>query len=402
MTQKIKIGITGVNPFSGNRGVGALAISAIYLLNKIAEEKNCTIEITAINPNYGKHLVQLGNKSINLNNILPVNIFSCKNILRLLVKPKEILSFFTYPKFDYILCMGEGDSFSDIYGKRRFSSIDGQHRMARLFGKKYLLLPQTIGPFDNPHIKKQARKSLENAQLVFARDMQSFSYVIENTAQKNVFEAIDVAFFMPYEKQTFSNDFIHIGINISALLWNGGYTRNNQFGLKSNYQELIRGMVEYFLSIPDVKIHIVPHVVLVNSSIENDYEVSYNLVEEYRNDRIILAPFFLTPILAKNYIAGMDFFAGARMHATIAAFSSGVPVYPMAYSRKFNGLFMDTLDYKYMGDMVNEEMEAIKEGIKDAYNQRLVLKEIIGERLAGVVEERRQLLLENLKKFLEL
>ncbi len=30
---------------------------------------------------------------------------------------------------------------------------------------------------------------------------------------------------------------------------------------------------------------------------------------------------------------------GARMHATIGAFSSGVPTVPIAYSRKFEGVF---------------------------------------------------------------
>jgi len=45
----------------------------------------------------------------------------------------------------------------------------------------------------------------------------------------------------------------------------------------------------------------------------------------------------------------MDLFIGARMHSTIAAFSSGVPVIPIAYSRKFNGLY-DTLQYPYYID----------------------------------------------------
>jgi polysaccharide pyruvyl transferase WcaK-like protein len=40
---------------------------------------------------------------------------------------------------------------------------------------------------------------------------------------------------------------------------------------------------------------------------------------------------------------------GARMHACIAAFSSGVPVLPIAYSRKFSGLF-GSLGYRYLVD----------------------------------------------------
>ena len=37
------------------------------------------------------------------------------------------------------------------------------------------------------------------------------------------------------------------------------------------------------------------------------------------------------------------------MHATIGAISSGVPVIPVAYSRKFNGLY-DTLQYPFYID----------------------------------------------------
>ena len=43
----------------------------------------------------------------------------------------------------------------------------------------------------------------------------------------------------------------------------------------------------------------------------------------------------------------MAAFTGARMHATIASISAGVPVLPFSYSRKFEGLF-NTLNYNYM------------------------------------------------------
>ena len=36
------------------------------------------------------------------------------------------------------------------------------------------------------------------------------------------------------------------------------------------------------------------------------------------------------------------------MHACIAAYSTGVAVVPVAYSRKFSGLFEGTLDYPYL------------------------------------------------------
>lgn len=402
MKKKIKIGIAGINPLNGNRGVGALAYSTIYLLHNIAIQNNYDIEITTINNNYGEYTYKIGNNSINTKNIFSASIFSFKDIFKLLTNPRLLKSLKYYFSFDIMLCMGEGDSFSDIYGKTRFEFIDSQHKIARFLNIKYALLPQTIGPFNDKKIKNKAKRSIENAEMVFVRDYQSLKYVNDNAKPRKVFEAIDVAFFMPYEKNKFTDDSINVGINISSLLWYGGYKKNNQFGLKASYPELIYGIIEYFLSLPDVKIYIVPHVVSQNSNIENDYEISFNLINKYNNNKIILAPFFLTPILAKNYISGLDFFIGARMHAAIAAFSTGVPVFPLAYSRKFNGLFKDTLDYNYMADMVNEEQEEILSQVIIAFKNRKKLGEIIKERMSTVVKEREKLLISKLVEILKL
>ena len=50
---------------------------------------------------------------------------------------------------------------------------------------------------------------------------------------------------------------------------------------------------------------------------------------------------------AKRYMSEMDVFSGARMHATIGAFSMKVPTIPFSYSPKFEGLF-NSLEYDYV------------------------------------------------------
>ena len=88
---------------------------------------------------------------------------------------------------------------------------------------------------------------------------------------------------------------------------------------------------------------------------------------------VVEAPRFQSPSEAKSYIAGLDFFMGARMHACIAAFSSGVPVVPMAYSRKFAGLF-GTLGYDYTVDCTSETREAILAKVIAAFEDRATLE----------------------------
>ncbi|MFA6832245.1 MAG: polysaccharide pyruvyl transferase family protein, partial [Bacteroidaceae bacterium] len=286
------------------------------------------------------------------------------------------------------------------YGNERFNGINLIHREEKKYHKSYCLLPQTVGPFSSPTIKVKAVKAIEDADIVMTRDKQSFDYVREIAPlQKQVEEYIDVAFFLPYKKKEFSKDKIHVGLNISALLWHGGYTRDNQFGLVVDYPSLVRQVIDYFLSLKDVQLHLIPHVVGGERGIENDYAVSYDLCEEYDNPNITLSPLFLDPAAAKSYISGMDFFMGARMHATIAAFSSGVPVVPMAYSRKFNGLFIDTLDYPHLVDLKVDRPEDTLTKIKDGFAHRDALRKEIKSQNETIVDERKNLLIENLKSF---
>ena len=71
----------------------------------------------------------------------------------------------------------------------------------------------------------------------------------------------------------------------------------------------------------------------------------------------------------------MDIFIGARMHATIAAFSSGVATIPTAYSRKFSGLY-NNLGYDCVVDMqkltTEQALELTIQYVKDY--QKLIEK----------------------------
>lgn len=388
---------------NGNRGCVALAISAMSIIDRIFRDANEEYRLFLTDSGIsGKGDRQYTAEGIQTLNYTLYDYFpkGLKSLVQNIVKSKS-LGFKIFRNADFILDIGQGDSFADIYGKPRFEYIDNIHKAARFWGKPYCLLPQTIGPFNDEKIRKQAVISIENAKLVMTRDRQSLDFVKGIAPeQMNVREYIDVAFYMPYKKIEFLKDTVHVGLNISALLWHGGYTKDNQFGLKGDYQKIIRALIDYFLSLPNVTLHLIAHVVGVERDVENDYAVNYDLWMEYgRNPKLVLAPLALSPVDVKGYIAGMDFFMGARMHATIGAFSSGVPVVPMAYSRKFNGLFVDTLQYPYLADLKIKTEQEVLDVVKNAFEKRGQLKSIIDERMSGIVTEREKILMDDLKKF---
>jgi len=162
-----------------------------------------------------------------------------------------------------------------------------------------------------------------------------------------------------------------VGLNVSELLMSGGYTGANQFGLAVDYPALVRDIIGWFRAQDGVELHLVGHVQSRTQPVEDDQRVGEALAREFPG--VACAPLFGSPSEAKGYISGMDFFIGARMHATIAAFSSGVPVIPMAYSRKFGGVF-DTLGYNQVADCKSESAEAILGRIRSGFENRAALK----------------------------
>lgn len=79
----------------------------------------------------------------------------------------------------------------------------------------------------------------------------------------------------------------------------------------------------------------------------------------------------------------MDVFIGARMHATIGAFSSGVATIPTAYSRKFNGLY-EGLQYPYVVDLLNEATEACVEKTLEYIESYGILQKRVKECMENV------------------
>ena len=287
---------------------------------------------------------------------------------------------------DVVLDIGEGDSFSDIYGAKRFLLLSFLKWSCLRAGTALVVSPQTIGPFGSAWSRWIAARLLTRAKRVFPRDGLSMDCLRQLGLSANTEEVIDVAFRLPFERQDVPDDGrIHVGLNVSGLLYNGGYTRNNQFGLTVDYKALVDGLCEQLHAREDVVLHLVGHVISQNFAVEDDYRVCEQLAA--RLPRSVLAPRFRAPGEAKSYISSLHFFAGARMHACIGAFSSGVPVVPMAYSRKFNGLFQ-SLGYTALADMRQQDTTTAMASVLAGLEQRAALAEVVA---AGNVQAQRKL-----------
>lgn len=269
---------------------------------------------------------------------------------------------------DIVFDIGAGDSFSDIYRWSRLNLILASKVAVRIARAPLIFSPQTIGPFFSKPARIAAKGVLALADAIFARDETSLALLKTMGFGDKASLATDVAFALPFTApadkagRDLLNGPIKVGVNVSALLYRRELSRGDRIALALDYPALIDAILQRLSDDPRIELHIVPHVVNSAMDHENDSAVSEMLKTRFATATI--APPFGDPLQAKNYIAGLDLLIGSRLHATIAAISSGTAAFPLGYSRKFNGLF-GSLGYELAADLTQDSQQTVLARLND-------------------------------------
>lgn len=368
----IDIGVMGLVFNSGNKGCAALGYSFLQIIESIVKELNIDVRLNIFSPvHIYKYMLKPGYRSPffprgdyeNLKfTLVPLEKAGFSFMTKIAMKRCKVIFDFT-----------AGDSFSDIYGEERFFT-DLLYKNMALSYTKLVLGSQTYGPYKNEAVKTAALQVINNAYEVFSRDQKSSNFIEQNTKRKAITTS-DIAFEMKY---SVTNELKHtegkikLGINPSGLLWSGGYTGNNQFSLTVDYKKYLIQLITKLLETEKYEIHLIPHVFTANPKIVDNDLIACKALK-LRFPELVMAPCYELPMDVKAYISQMDVFLGARMHATIAAVSTGVATIPFSYSQKFEGLY-SSIQYPCVltaAKLTTEEaMEQSMNWIEDYQNLR--------------------------------
>lgn len=349
----LRIGLLWHAVANGNLGVGALSVGNIALARAAAARAGLVPQFTIFGPRE-PGTPYVGGPDIAVRAISGRYMASPGGYRRDL---RDI---------DIMLDIGAGDSFADIYPDLRFAYIIGTKVFCLWSGTPLVLSPQTIGPFSRQPHTRLAAWACRKAAAVFARDPLSMDVLAAMAPTSKRFQVIDVAFALPFDRQPRSPDRTRVGINVSGLLMSGGYGGGNEYGLGVDYPALTRRLIAALVAMPGVEVHLVPHVNSVMPR-DDDGAACDRLHAEFPTT--VRVADFASPSAAKSYISGLDFLTGARMHATIAAYSSGVPVVPISYSRKFEGLYRG-LDYPWLVPAKGMDTDSALAYLLDAFARR--------------------------------
>ena len=372
--------ISGFNIHDNNRGTAALSYGSLFFLQekgflKMGQElinyryyKN---PFKSHNRRNSEEHIQLGaNKYLHIvHNVLFVEKW-------LFDKAGIILPFTnfgqTIKQIELVAAINGGDGFSDIYGTQTFISRLFDTDLAIKFKLPLILLPQTIGPFESRNNSLIAERILRYASKIYLRDDK---YIVKlNDIGLSYEMAKDLSYYM--QPQRWDIDVIDdsIGLNISGLTYSNKFrTLSDQF---EYYPLLIERLIIFFQG-KGKHIYLIPHSYnYIEPELNNDDMVAcrevYNNLKNKEN--VILIDKDMISPQVKYIISRMSFFIGTRMHANFAAIYTGVPLFGLAYSYKFQGAFEANGIYGHIAlinNITTSDIDNIIREVEHVYNESM-------------------------------
>ncbi len=396
---QIKIGLFGAAPDTSNMGVSALFASTVEGITERLPNARFSVFDNELGKRSKNHLfseghqfevehigIRAGHRYYLQENIVTVSAASHLGAFGAMMNSvvRDI------DNFDAVLDISGGDSFSDIYGVKRFMSVVRPKLISLKRHIPLVLLPQTYGPYNDPKLNQIAIKAVKGADMAWARDPHSFN-ILKNMLGEEFDAAkhksgVDFAFALGIRNaeglidaslletvQEKRAETPLVGLNVSGLIYNDPTAAYSQYGFKADYSEIIHAFCDWLLQETGAKLVLIPHVMSDRQYTESDFAACEKVamrVEEKYKDRVFVSPDTLDQNQVKWLISKMDWFCGTRMHSTIAALSRGVPTSAIAYSDKTKGVFETCGQGDEVFDPRALDTEKVIEGLKGSFLRR--------------------------------
>lgn len=229
-------------------------------------------------------------------------------------------------KSDLVMSIG-GDNY--CYGINRHILL--VNRLVRALGKKTVLWGCSIeqSAIEN----REVFDDLAAFDLIVARESITHEALLAR-GFKNTVLYPDPAFVLESRRMPLPPGFIEgntVGINVSPMIIDHEVNEGATLGC---YEHLVAHIIDS----STMNIALVPHVVWSHN---DDRKPLQRLFEKFAHTGRVVVIDDDNATRLKGYIARCRFFVAARTHASIAAYSGGVPTLVVGYSVKARGIARD-------------------------------------------------------------
>ena len=261
-----------------------------------------------------------------------------------------------------------GDSYRDRPGGRALP-----HNIWMLsaiaLGKPVVLVSQSLGPF-KWHSKAVTRYCISRAKMAYVREPKTVDVLRTLGVKRDIVHlAPEIAFRLPAAPEGLLVPILSragldparmqnatmVGISTSSVM------QRLSDKQKLGYMAKMIHIMRFIHAKYDALLMLVPHEVKPHLWGKDDVAVAQELYDEMgRPEWIAVVRQDLTPQELKGVIAKCDAFLGARMHASIAALSSGVPTILLSWAHKYKGL-MEYIGLPEFVWNVTDDVEELEE-----------------------------------------
>lgn len=220
---------------------------------------------------------------------------------------------------------------------------------------------------------------LNNFDVLVIRESLSYEAVKKYIPENRIIYAPDPAFSLEAKEITLNSWYEKrniVALNVSPLT-----IQNKQ------QEEAVHSLMDYILNETKYSILLLPHVTTDDC---NDMDILQTLKDKYKDeDRVYLEKGTYNCQELKYIISKCKLLVAARTHASIAAYSQGIPTLVIGYSVKSRGLAQDLFgkldNYVISKDDLENETLISKFKYIDQ-NQRRI-KNILKEQIPGIKEK---------------
>ncbi len=225
--------------------------------------------------------------------------------------------------------------------------------------------------------REEIVKDLAQYHMIIARESITYETLRQKVKGPEILCYPDPAFTLGKRETVLPEGFAPgntLGINISPMIQDN----EKEAGVTiENYRVLIQDVINN----TDMQVALIPHVVRGQN---DDRKPIHALYEEFKNTgRVIEMPDASCEEL-KGIISKCRFFVGARTHATIAAYSTGVPTLVVGYSVKAIGIARDLFGTEENYVLPVQSLKR-PEDLKQAFGWLLKHEEEISEHLGKIM-----------------
>ncbi len=219
--------------------------------------------------------------------------------------------------------------------------------LARVLGKKIILSPCSVGPFEGFY-HKVARRILQRCALIYVREAWSEQYVLKlGVDRKRVVYCPDLAFLFRARNVSTAERVPASSASEVAASWAadvsrpllGVSVREHDFPGTANPGECRR---RYFTTVAETADYMVEHynarVVVVPQTLEDRSAGRLVSTEMTRQNDVVVLEDDLSPSQLQELYAQCRMVVGTRMHANILAMCVNTPVMAIGYQPKTEGI----------------------------------------------------------------